>query len=47
MNILKRFSVATEANNYIEETEDQIWVRNEQGELVLMEENEDEDNSEG
>lgn len=47
MNIFNKFNVATEANNYSEESTDQVWIRNEQGELVLMEVKEDENDSEG
>lgn len=35
---LFNFGVAIEANNYETETEDQVWIKNENGQLVLMEE---------
>jgi len=36
--ILFNFGVATEANDYeIQDTEDQIWIKAEDGSLVLME----------
>ena len=34
---LFRFGVATENNNYEEETEDKVWVRDESGYLILVE----------
>jgi len=33
---LFRFGVATEKNNYEEDTEDKVWIRNEDGKLVLI-----------
>lgn len=41
---LFHIGVATEANNYSEETNDQVWIRNENGKLVLVEDKEYEDN---
>ena len=38
------FGVAIEANNYEIETTDQIWLKNEDGQLVLMEENNNDSN---
>lgn len=43
---LFHFGVATEANDYDMKTEDQIWIRNDNGELVLMEEDEDDSDKE-
>ena len=31
---LFHFGIATEANNYETDTEDQIWIKNDKGELV-------------
>lgn len=39
--------IAIDANDYFEDTPDEVWVRNENGELVLMEEENDENNTEG
>ena len=41
-----RLGVATEANNYIEEQEDQIWVKSEDGHLVLVEDSSDDKDKE-
>ena len=38
------FGVATEANNYEEIEEDKIFIRNEEGELVLLEGENNDDN---
>ena len=34
--ILFRFGVATEKNNYEEDSEDKVWIRDINGNLVLM-----------
>ena len=34
-DILK-IGVATEKNNYEEDSEDKVWIRNEEGKLILM-----------
>lgn len=44
--ILFNFGVATEANNFETETLDQIWIKDDNGQLVLMEDKDDEDNKE-
>lgn len=43
---LFRFGVATEANNYNIEIEDQIWIKTEDGHFILMEDDENEGNKE-
>lgn len=43
---LFRFGVATEANDYNVETEDQIWVKTNDGRLVLVEDKNNADNQE-
>lgn len=44
MNLFNLFRVATEPNNYETETEDQVWIRNDKGQLILMEVKDDDDN---
>ena len=44
---LFHFGVATEANDFeVQDIEDQIWVRTEDGKLVLVEDNNDGDDQE-
>lgn len=38
------FGVATEANNYETETTDQIWIKDDNGQLILMEDKNDASN---
>lgn len=45
--MLKLFSkIATEANDSFEDEEDEIWVRNDEGQLVKLGDKEDESNKE-
>lgn len=44
MNLFNLFRVATEPNDYEIETEDQVWIINNEGQLVLMEVKDDDDN---
>lgn len=44
--ILFNFGVATEANNFETETFDQVWIKDDNGQLVLMEDNDNESNKE-
>ena len=37
MNLFNFFTVATEPNNYEVKTEDQVWIKNDKGQLVLIE----------
>lgn len=43
---LFNFRVATEANNYTADTEDQIWIKGDNGQLVLLEDSANENNKE-
>ena len=44
---LFHFGVATEANDFeVKDTEDQIWVRTEDGKFILVEDNNDGDDQE-
>ena len=43
MNLF-HFGVATEANDFYAETLDQIWIKDDKGQLILVEENDDENN---
>lgn len=45
MNLF-HFGTATESNDYYTETLDQIWIKDDNGQLVLMEDKDDEDNKE-
>lgn len=40
-------TVNTESEAYFEDTSDEVWVRNEDGELVKLEDDENESNTEG
>lgn len=44
MNLFNFFTVATEPNNYETKTEDQVWIKNDKGQLILMEVKNDDDN---
>ena len=44
--ILFNFGVATEANNFETETFDQVWIKDDNGQLVLMEDKDDESDKE-
>jgi hypothetical protein len=44
MNLFNLFRVATEPNDYETEIEDQVWIRNDKGQLILMEVKDDDDN---
>jgi len=39
------FNVATEPNDYFADMDDQIWIKNNDGELVLLEDVHDESNN--
>ena len=41
------FGVATEANDYFVDIEDEIWVRDTDGNLIPLEDETDEDDTEG
>ena len=43
---LFNFGTAIESNDYFEDTPDEVWIRNDNGELVLMEEEKDENDTE-
>lgn len=44
--ILFNFGVATEANDFETETLDQVWIKDDNGQLVLMEDKDNESNKE-
>lgn len=44
MNLFNLFRVATEPNDYETEIEDQVWIRNDKGQLILMEVKDDDNN---
>lgn len=44
--ILFNFGVATEANNFETETLDQVWIKDDKEQLVLMEDNDNESDKE-
>jgi len=37
MNLFNLFRVATEPNDYEIEMEDQVWIKDDKGQLILME----------
>lgn len=41
---LFNFGVATEANDYIADTEDQVWIKGDNGQLTLLEDSTNENN---
>ena len=41
---LFHFGVAIEANDYIADTEDQVWIKGDNGQLTLLEDSKDENN---
>ncbi len=46
MNLFNFFTVATEPNDYETITEDQVWIKNDKGQLILMEVKDNDDNQE-
>ena len=43
---LFNINVATEANDYMTDTDDQVWIKGDNGQLILLEDSTDESNKE-